>query len=294
MDETIKIAGMQMEPVILDKERNLARCLELVDTAAGEGARLVLFPEAALSGYVFGSLEEALPVVETVPGPSTQRIADCCRELKVHVVVGLLEEDRGRHYNTAALVGPSGLVGKYRKSHLPYVGIDRFLNHGDLPWRVYATDIGQIGLGICYDLDFPEHARALALMGAEVIVLVTNWPQGVEFAPEHLIHARAIENSVYCLAVNRVGEEWGIKFFGRSKFVDCLGRTIAEGRPYREDILYAEINPALARQKRRVRVPGEFEVDMVGDRRPELYGILTRPSGGNSPAAEGDHSQYDQ
>lgn len=283
MDKTIKIAGLQMEPVILDKAGNLARCLEMIDVAAREGARLVLLPEAALSGYVFSSLEEALPVVETVPGPSTERIKDYCRELKVHVVIGLLEEDRGKHYNTAVLVGPSGLIGKYRKSHLPYVGIDRFLNHGDLPWQVYDTDIGKIGLGICYDLDFPEHARVMALMGAEVIALVTNWPQGVEFAPEHLVHTRAIENSVYCLAVNRVGEERGIKFFGRSKFVDCQGRTIAEGKAYREDILYAEINPALSRQKHRVRIPGEFEVNLIGDRRPELYGMLAQPSADNSP-----------
>lgn len=294
MDETIKIAGIQMEPIILDKGRNLARCLELINIAAKEGARLVVFPEATLSGYIFGNLEEALPVVETIPGPSTEIIRDYCRELNIHVIVGLLEEDRGRHYNTAALVGPSGLIGKYRKFHLPYVGIDRFLNHGDLPWQVSDTDVGKIGLGICYDLDFPEHARALALMGAEVIVVVTNWPQGVEFAPEHLIHARAIENSVYCLAVNRVGEERGVKFFGRSKFVDCLGRSIAEGKPYQEDILYAEINPALAREKHQVRVPGEFEVDMIGDRRPELYRILTQPLGGNSPPVKGDHSQYDQ
>jgi predicted amidohydrolase len=283
MDKTIKIAGVQMEPVILDKAGNLARCLEMIAVAAREGARLVLFPEAALSGYVFGSLEEALPVVETVPGPSTEKIMDYCRELEVHVIVGLLEEDRGNHYNTAVLVGPSGLIGKYRKSHLPYVGIDRFLNHGDLPWQVYDTDIGKIGLGICYDLDFPEHARALALMEAEVIALVTNWPQGVEFAPEHLVHARAIENSVYCLAVNRVGEERGVKFFGRSKFVDCLGRSIAEGKAYQEDIIYAEINPALARQKHRVRVPGEFEVNMLGDRRPELYGIVAQTSADNPP-----------
>lgn len=205
-----------------------------------------------------------------------------CRELNVHVIVGLLEEDRDKHYNTAAFVGPFGLIGKYRKFHLPYVGIDRFINHGDLPLQVYDTDVGKIGMGICYDLDFPEHARVLALLGAEVIVIVTNWPEGIEFAPEHLVHARAIENRVYCFAVSRVGEERGVKFFGRSKFVDCLGRSIAEGKPYGEDILYAKINPTLAKEKHKVIVPGEFEVDIVKDRRPEFYGILTQPLADNS------------
>ncbi len=282
MDETIKIAGIQMEPIILDKDRNLARCLELIKTAAKEGARLIVFPEATLSGYVFSSLEEALPVTETIPGPSTERIMNYCRELNVHVIIGLLEEDRDKHYNTAAFVGPSGLIGKYRKFHLPYVGIDRFLNHGDLPLQVYDTDVGKIGMGICYDLDFPEHARVLALLGAEVIVIVMNWPEGIEFAPEHLVHARAIENRVYCVAVSRVGEERGVKFFGRSKFVDCLGRSIAEGKPYEEGILYAEINPTLAKEKHKVIVLGEFEVDVVKDRRPEFYGILTQPLVDNS------------
>lgn len=145
MDKTIKIAGIQMEPIILDKDRNLARCLELVKTVAKEGTRLIVFPEAALSGYVFSSLEEALPVVETIPGPSTEKIIDYCRELNVHVIAGLLEESKGKHYNTAVFMGPSGLIGKYRKFHLPYVGIDRFLNHGDLPLQVYDTDVGRIG-----------------------------------------------------------------------------------------------------------------------------------------------------
>jgi predicted amidohydrolase len=273
----VKIAGMQMEPIILDKERNLAQCLKLIKTAAKEEAQLIVFPETALSGYVFSSLEEAISVAEPIPGPSTERIIDSCRELNVYVIVGLLEENRGKYYNAAAFVGPSGLIGKYRKLHLPYLGIDRFLNHGDLPLKVYDTDVGRIGIGICYDLDFPEHARVLALLGSELIVNITNWPEGVEFMSEHAVLTRARENRVYYVAVNRVGEERGVRFFGRSKFVDCLGRSMAEGKPYEEDILYAEINPALAREKHQVIVPGEFEIDIMKDRRPEFYGKLTQP-----------------
>jgi len=277
MDKMIKIAGLQMEPVIPDKNRNLARCLELIRDTAREGARLIVFPEAALSGYVFSSLEEASLAAEPVPGPSTEKILDACRELNVHVIVGLVEAASGKYYNTAAFMGPSGLIGKYRKLHLPYVGMDRFLNHGDLPLQVYNTDVGAIGMGICYDLNFPEHARVLTLLGAEIIVLITNWPEGIEASPQYMVHARARENHVYCVAVNRTGEERGIKFFGRSKFVNCDGEAIAEGKPYDEDILYAEINPALAGGKYQVRIPGEFEVDAMKDRRPEFYGILANP-----------------
>ncbi len=277
MDEIIKIAGIQMEPIILDKERNLARCLEKINSVAKEGVRLIIFPEAALSGYVFSNLEEVLTVVEPVPGPSTKRILGSCRELNVYVIIGLLEEDRGKYYNTAAFVGPFGLIGKYRKLHLPYLGVDRFINHGDMPLQVYDMDLGRIGIGICYDMDFPEHGRVLTLLGAEVIVMLANWPEGIEFAPQHLIHARALENRVNYVAVNRFGEERGVKFIGRSKFVDCSGRVIAEGKPYGEDVLYAEINPALAREKHQTRITGEFEVDTLRDRRPEMYGILTQP-----------------
>jgi predicted amidohydrolase len=274
----IKIAGIQMEPVIMDTEKNLARCLELLVAASKQGARLVVFPEATLSGYVYNSLEEARPFAEPVPGPSVERIVDSCRELDVYVVFGLLEAgSQGKCYNTAVFAGPDGFIGKYRKLHLPYLGIDRFLNHGDLPLKVYDTDIGRIGLGICYDLDFPEHSRTLTLLGAEVIVTITNWPEGIEFIPEHMVPARARENHVYQIAVNRVGEERGVRFFGRSKFAKYTGASIVEGRPYQEDMLYAEIDPALARRKHQVVVPGELEIDTIRDRRPEFYGELVRP-----------------
>ena len=282
MDEFIKIAGIQMSPDILNKDRNLERCLELIKTTAKERARFIVFPEATLSGYVFNSLEEALPVAETIPGPATESIMKLCRQLNVHVIIGLIEEDRGKYYNAAAFVGPHGLIGKYRKLHLPYLGIDRFLNHGDLPLEVHDTDVGRIGIGICYDMRFPEHSRVLSLLGADVVVVITNWPEGVEFAPEHTLVTRAYENNVFHVAVNRVGEERGVKFFGRSKIVDCVGGTMAEGKPYEEDILCAEINPALAREKHRVVIPGKFESDIIRDRRPAFYGILTDPLKDNS------------
>ncbi len=105
---------------------------------------------------------------------------------------------------------------------------------------------------------------------------------GVEFTPEHTLPTRAYENNVFHVAVNRVGEERGAKFFGRSKIVDCAGSTMAEGKPYEEDILCAEINPALARKKHRVVIPGKFEADIMKDRRPEFYGMLTGPLKDNS------------
>ncbi len=276
MSGTIKVAGAQMDPVILDGAANLARCLELLKTAAKRGAQLVVFPEAALTGYVYCSLREALPTAEPIPGPSTEGIAAACRELNVYAVFGLLEKDGGKCYNASAFVGPSGLIGKYRKLHLPYVGVDRFVDQGDLPLQVHDTELGRIGLSICYDLDFPEHARVLTLLGAEVIVSIANWPEGVEFVPEYLLRTRARENMVNHIAVNRVGEERGVRFIGRSKVVNSMGIQLAEGEPYKEDMIFAEVDPASAREKHQVIIPGELEVDMVRDRRPEFYGVLTQ------------------
>ncbi len=276
--KTVRVAAVQMEPRLLEKERNLARCLEFARTAAAAGARLIVFPECALTGYVFCGVEEALPVCETIPGPSTERIADVCRELNVHIVIGLLEIEGDRHYNSAVLLGPEGLAGSYRKTHLPFLGIDRFLDRGDAAPEVFDTEIGGIGIGICYDAMFPEHARVLALKGADIFVLPTNWPQQREFIPEHVIPTRAVENRIFIVAVNRVGQERSARFIGHSVIAHCArGSALATGGPEEETILYAEIDPTLAREKHVVIAPGDFEFDVHGDRRPELYGAITEP-----------------
>jgi predicted amidohydrolase len=107
--------------------------------------------------------------------------------------------------------------------------------------------------------------------------LPTNWPEGSEFTPEHTIPTRAKENCIFYVAVNRVGEEGGYTFFGHSKIVDCLGVTLAEGRSHKEDFLYAEIEPTMAREKYVVKRPGEYEVHRLNDRRPEFYGQIVKP-----------------
>ena len=274
MDEKVKIVGLQMEPKILDKERNLARCLELIELSAQEGARLIVLPECALTGYCFSSLKEALPVAEPILGPSTEEIMAACRELNVYVVVGLLEKDGDKCYNTAVLLGPDGLVGKHRKLHLPYLGVDRFLNPGDLPLTVYDTDVGRIGIGICYDLMFAEHSRVLALQGADILVFPANWPETGKVYPDYIVPTRAIENHVFCVAVNRFGKERQTKFPGHSKVVDWFGRPLAEGKDNEEDILYAEIKPAEARQKHFIIKRGKHEVNFIKDRRPDFYGLI--------------------
>ena len=136
----------------------------------------------------------------------------------------------------------------------------------------------RLGMNICYDAAFPEPSRVLALAGADLLVLPTNWPPGAQCTAEFVINTRALENHIYFLAVNRVGTERGFEFIGKSKICDPSGRVLALAGPQDEQILYADVDPALARRKRVIRVPGKHEIDRFADRRPEMYGAIAKPS----------------
>lgn len=271
MKNTINLAAVQMDVKIGANKENLDKIMAYVRIAAGKGADLIVFPECALSGYVFSSLKEALPYMEPVLGPSTEKLASACRELGVYVVMGLLEKAGNKYYNAATLIGPEGLIGNYRKNHLPYLGIDRFVDPGDAPFKVYSTPIGNLGMFICYDCTFPESARVMMLMGADILILPTNWPVGRAKVPQHIIITRAYENRVHLIAVNRVGTEKGTKFIGSSKIINAMGETLAEANDNDEQIIYSKVDLSQARLKKLVMKPGEFETDCVRDRRPELY-----------------------
>jgi 5-aminopentanamidase len=276
MPDKVKIAGVQMDPILMSNRENLDKILLYAKSAAEKGAKLIVFPECALTGYVFASREEAIPYMEPIPGPSTDELARFCRGTGTYIIIGLLEIDGNKCYNAAALVGPEGLIGKYRKIHLPFLGIDRFLDRGDQPFQVYQTPVGNIGILICYDCTFPESARVMTLMGADILALPTNWPKGREKAPGLIVPTRAFENKVYIAAVDRVGSERGTDFIGLSKIIDTAGDTLAAASGDKEEVIYAEVNPASARQKRTILKAGIFEWDFISDRRPELYGEITK------------------
>jgi len=170
------------------------------------------------------------------------------------------------------LVGPDGLVGTYRKTHLPFLGVDRFAVPGDeLP--VFETPLGRIGIEICYDLRFPEVTRALALAGADIVAHPTNFPVAARIQTELITRARAAENRVYLLTANRVGRErWG-EFCGWSQIVDPYGNRLAEAGETGEALLTAEVDLEKARDKDYV-IPGTYELYLFGHRRPELYTAL--------------------
>jgi predicted amidohydrolase len=275
MSETT-IACVQMDCLIGEVEANRNKMIERLREAATEGAELVIFPECALTGYCFDSLQEAEPFAEPADGQSVEALARACGEAGVHAVVGFIEKEGGAYYNAAMLVGPDGLVGTYRKVHLPFIGVDRFLTPGDRAFKVFDLPLGKVGVIICYDVSFPESARALKLLGAEIVVLPTNWPPGAWRNPEFVINARAQENHVHFAAVNRVGLERGWKFIGRTKVVDYSGDDVGEINGDTEEILYARLDLRGANNNRIINVAGAYEIDRIADRRPEFYEVITR------------------
>jgi len=225
---------------------------------------------------MFASAAETVRCAEPVPGPSTDALAQACARLGVHCVIGLLERDADLLRNTAVLIGPAGLVGRYRKSHIACIGADCFTAAGNDEYVVHETPIGRIGIQICYDWRFPEVTRVLALEGADLVVHPTNSPVAARDLADFIPRARAVENAVYFLTANRVGDEAGVRFFGHSQIVDPFGRVLAEGGETDEALLVAEIDVELARQKTKEPGEGQYAVRLFADRRPELYGKVTR------------------
>jgi predicted amidohydrolase len=280
--DNVRAVAVQLAPALLDVASNLERVLEVLHDEAAQDAALVVFPECTLSGYIIGSREEAMTAAIRATGPEIERLASACRALGLYAVVGFLEAAGERLYNGAALIGPEGLVGLHRKAHLPRVGVDRVVDRGDLPFAVYPTTIGRIGMLICYDLSFPEAIRCLALDGMEVLAHPTNSPTGTWGPPGSRAEppkndANASRERVTIISADRCGVERGVEFTGGSRIAGPSGRILASAASYGEERVRATIHPARSRSKRVVIPHLPLEVDYHADRRPDLYGRLVEP-----------------
>jgi len=273
------VCGVQFAPRLAEGRANADRIAEEIDGAAAGGAELVVFPEAALTGYVFRSLEEALEGAIEADGLEIARLSDACAASGVHAVVGAIEREGADAFNSAFVLGPDGPVGRYRKIHTLCLGADRFTRPGDAPPAVFRLPFGAVGVHICYDGTFPETARLLRLAGAQLLVLPTNWPRlGLK---REMVRIRAYENHAFYLAVNRVGSERGVEFRGGSLAADPEGMLLHEAGPDPGRFV-VEMDLSRADQTLEIVTPGEYELDLIDDRRPELYGGITRA---NDPAA---------
>lgn len=273
----MQISCVQTDVQIADPVANRAAMAKFIAAEAQQGSRLVVFPECFITGYCFDSLEEAMQQAELMNGDSVQHATELCRTHNCFTVFGMLEKDGSRLFNVVALIGPNGLIGSYRKVHLPWLGVDRFTTPGDRPFEVFEADGVRIGMLICYDGGFPEASRVLGIRGADIILLPTNWPPGAEYMSAFSCNSRAMENGVYFAAANRVGKERGFSFIGRSRICDPIGATLDTADHASEAVLRATIDVEKARKKRLDRVPGKHSIDRMADRRPDMYGPVCEP-----------------
>lgn len=266
----MRVAAAQINVKFTNTSANLDKVVHYMREAAQQGVELVVFPECSLSGYVFQSYEEAVPFAEEIPGKTTSALAEICRQYNIAVLVGMLELEGSDLFNTAVLISAAGLLGKYRKTHTLCLGVDRFIAKGD-SLECFDLFEHKVGVLICYDQRFPETARVLALKGAHVILHSANLPEGTQGYADFLNRSRACENRVFLVHVNRVGDERGVHFIGRSQIINHLGEVIAEANGRDEQLITADIDLNLTKNKYVIKAPGEYEFDLFGDRRTGLY-----------------------
>lgn len=270
MKEKIKVALAQISCKQGDKAENIKKIERQVTKAKQQGAELVIFPELSVTGYTMR--DQIYELAETIPGHSTTVLERLANKTGTYIVFGmpeLSEKTQATVYNAAVLVGPDGFIGKYRKMYLPTHSVfeeKRYFRPG-YQTAVFETELGKIGLIICYDIFFPEVSRLTRLKGAQLIVCISASPATRRTFFETLTAARAIENTAFLAYVNLVGIEDGLQFWGGSRLVGPNGKTLVQAKYDEEDLVVGEISYADIR-------PTETFVPILKDLRPELFDKL--------------------
>jgi N-carbamoylputrescine amidase len=287
-----RVAVAQFEPRVGDLEGNREKAVHWARRAAAEGADLVVLPELASSGYTFESEAEAAACAEDPDdGPTVAALVSVARETGLHVVCGIDERDGNCRHNSAVLLGPSGRLVTYRKLHLFHDEQSWFVPGSSLP--VVELPFGRVGMIICYDLWFPEAVRALALGGADIVAVPTNWVASFKRTVyddrgycqgNYVAMAAAAQNGVVMACADRIGVERGLTFLGASIIVGADGWPVAgPAAADSEALLVADValdSVAAARQ----RTPRNH---LLGDRRPDAYTVepVTPPAVPHIPAS---------
>ena len=260
----IKAAFIQFAPYLGDLNKTIILLDKLIDKS--KSADLLVLPELANSGYNFNSKEQAFQLAESINNSKFIRfLHDKCRRHDLYIVSGFNENDNGKLYNSAVLIGPNGYIGKYRKIHL-FMNEKDIFSRGNLGFPVFDIGFCKIGMLVCFDHFFPEAWRILALKGAEVIChpsnLITKYAQKV--VPVH-----ALINRVFVITANRIGKEKELEFTGKSIIVNTVGEILYQAHEDAEDICIIEIDPGISKDK--MITPGNH---ILNDRIPEEYSEL--------------------
>jgi N-carbamoylputrescine amidase len=274
-----------------DPSANLKKAVERVREAAAKGALVVCLPELFRTPYFCQKEDAALfDLAEPVPGPSTEALAAVAREAKVAVVVPVFERRAaGVYHNSAAILdADGGLLGLYRKMHIPDDPLfyeKYYFTPGDVGFKAFDTRAGRIGTLICWDQWYPEAARLTALQGANVLFYPTaigwhpaekaQYGAAQRSAWQTIQRAHAIANGVYVAVVNRVGHERpdpsepGLEFWGSSFLADPFGVVLAEASTDKEEILVGEVDLGRIEEVRR-------NWPFLRDRRIDAYAGVER------------------
>ena len=268
----VRVACQQLPVEVGQLERNRALTRDAVREAVSAGGRLVVLPELSNSGYVFESAEEARACAEPADGATLRAWSEEAERGDAVVVGGFCElgED-GLLYNSAAVVDGGGVLAVYRKLHL-WDREQLVFEPGRDCAPVLETRVGRVGVAVCYDFNFPEVARGLALAGADIVVLPANFPghprpEGERPIEVTLAMATAHLNHVFVAVCDRCGDERGVEWVGGSVVCDEWGWILARPPEDAEPaMIVADCDFALARHK-----AWNERNDVFGDRRPELY-----------------------
>jgi len=279
MAEIIKLGLIQMS-CVESREANLQKAMARIRQAAAQGAQIVCLQELFTSLY-FCQTEDVrfFDLAEPIPGPTTDLLRELSRELNVVIVASLFEKRApGLYHNTSVVLDPAiGLAGTYRKMHIPDDPLyyEKFyFTPGDLGFSGHVTQYGNLGVLVCWDQWFPEAARLTALAGAQIIFYPTaiGWldgeteevNQGQHEAWETIQRGHAVANGVFVAAVNRVGREGSLRFWGQSFVSDPFGKVLAQASATEEQILVVACDLGLIEQTRR-------NWPFLRDRRVETY-----------------------
>ncbi len=276
MSRPVRIAVAQYEPHVGDLEGNLSQAVRWATSAASQGADLIVLPELASSGYVFASEEEAQRSAEDPDdGGWVRALRDICAAHDCYIVAGLNERDGDCRHNSAVLVGASGRMATYRKLHLYFDEQSWFEPGVELP--IVDLPFGRVGIIICYDLWFPEPARALALAGAEIIAVPTNWVASFKRTVwddrgycqgDYVAIATAAQNGAVMACADRIGVERDVTFIGASIIVGADGWPVAgPASKDQEELLIADVDLDSV-DRARQRTPRNH---LLTDRRPDAY-----------------------
>ena len=261
----MKAAFYQFTPLFGKKEENIAKVIAAVKDADLD---LLVLPEFFATGYQYVSQDEVAGLSEPIPdGDTTRALSELSKEKGIYIVAGLPEKDGDKFYNSAVFTGPDGFIGSYRKTHL-FFEETQYFSPGDTGFKVWDTPIGKIGIMICFDWFFPESARSLALLGAEVIAHPSNLV--LPFCPDAM-PVRCLENRVYAITANRTGTEnrkegEALTFIGKSEVVSPKAEILIRAGEDEETLMIVDIDPSLASDKKL----NPFN-DIFADRRPDKY-----------------------